>query len=353
MKKLINNICALLAVFMVTVIIMCSCSSDMEESTARDEAKHYISFTPMEIGTRSMTRGTQTTLSTLTSYGVSCSTYASDESYTSAESGSYFYNKEIDASTGETGYLWPGADRKVSFFAYAPYGNSALTISSANTIGRPTYTYTVPASISSQVDFITAEVLDHVGGLITDPVTLSFSHRCTDIKLSVYNRGEESITIHSISVYGVKYTGYYSTGWSLDDAVSTSSSHAFTLTPASGTVAAKATVDMTGTVNHIIMLPQTVAGGTDFIAVDATIGGERKTLGYTLPEDLTLEEGKSYTMTISFGPQYIDVDTSSDIEDWEVETKYLTVESVSTNGTLSQPGVNTGTVTGVDDWTEE
>lgn len=174
---------------------------------------------------------------------------------------------------------------------------------------------TVPADVKSQPDFITAEVLDMRGGKRTDPVTLTFSHRCADLRLSVYNRGDEEITIHSISIYGVKYSGKYQTEWTLDDKVSSSNFHAFTITPSTA-VAAKATVDMTGSDSHIIILPQTVAAGTEFLSVDATIEGVRKTLAYSLKNALSLVEGKSYTMTISVGAEYIEIDSETGIEDW-------------------------------------
>ena len=229
--------------------------------------------------------------------------------------GSYFYNREVDAKKGTTEYMWPGEDRSVSFFAYAPFNNANVSISGGDTAGGPVYSLTVPADVSSQPDFITAEVLDMRGGKRTDPVTLTFLHRCADVRLSVYNRGDDAITIHSISIYGVRYSGKYQNGWTLDDKVSSSADHAFTITP-SATVAAKETVDMTGSENHIIIIPQTVATGTEFISVDATIGGIRKTLAYSLKNALSLVEGKSYTMTISVGAEYIEIETGTGIEDW-------------------------------------
>ena len=333
----------------VLALSLASCSPDTGD-TAGKEA--YISFTPMEIKAKAVTRGSQATLSTLSSYGVSCSVYDYGGSYQTAALGSYFYNREVDAKKGTTEYMWPGEDRSVSFFAYAPFNNANVSVSGEGAAGRPVYSLTVPVDVSSQPDFITAEVLDMRGGKHTDPVTLTFSHRCADLRLSVYNRGDDEITVHSISVYGVKYSGKYQTGWSLDDKVSSSTSHAFTVTTSS-TVASKATVDMTGSDSHIIILPQTIAAGTEFLSVDATIASERKTLTYSLKNALSLEEGKSYMMTISLGVNYIDVDPSTGVEDWQVDTKYLSVGTVSASNTFTQPSVSGGTVTGVSDWEPE
>ena len=78
--------------------------------------------------------------------------------------GSYFYNREVDAKKGTTEYMWPGEDRSVSFFAYAPFDNANVSISGEDTAGRPVYSLTVPEDVKAQPDFITAEVLDMRGG---------------------------------------------------------------------------------------------------------------------------------------------------------------------------------------------
>lgn len=78
--------------------------------------------------------------------------------------GSYFYNREVDAKKGTTEYVWPGEDKSVAFFAYAPFNNANVAVSSQNGTGRPVYSLTVPSDVKAQPDFITAEVLDMRGG---------------------------------------------------------------------------------------------------------------------------------------------------------------------------------------------
>ena len=150
---------------LITVSVLASsltsCSPDTEDTAGR---KTYISFTPMEIKTKAVTRGSQATLSTLSSYGVSCSVYDYGSSYQTSSLGSYFYNREVDAKKGTTEYMWPGEDRSVSFFAYAPFDNANVSISGEDTAGRPVYSLTVPEDVKAQPDFITAEVLDMRGG---------------------------------------------------------------------------------------------------------------------------------------------------------------------------------------------
>ena len=336
------------------VATLSACSNYLDEDEKGEKTpKSFVSFTPMEIQTIGATRGAQTTTATITGYGVSSSIYSASNTYTSAGCGSYWFNEEIDAASGNSGYYWPGAEYRVSFFAYAPYGLSGLAPQSKNDIGKPVYQYTVPSAIANQADFITAEVLDHSGAGITDPVPLTFYHQCTDIRFNVYNQGSDAITVHSIAISGVKYSGTYTNGvWTLNPAVNSSSVNPFLLSLGT-VVAADATVDVTGTTNHFVMLPQTVTTGTAIFDVDATVGGERKHYYHTLTSNLELQKSKSYTFKLTLGEGALIVDTETDIQDWEVEVKYLTVGGVSTNNTWSQPGVNNEQDIGVEEWEEE
>lgn len=318
----------------VAVIALAACSAD-DADTAANSAEERITFKPVEIGTRSNTRATQATTATITSYSVSCSVYGSSESYTSATIGSYFYNLPV-GSTGETAYYWPGERYTVSFFAFYPSSNDNITISDAKTVGRPTYTYTVPEKISEQVDFMTAEVTDISGKPSSSDgkQELQFAHRCADIRLQVHMEGT-SVIVHSITLFGLKYSGTFSNDtWTLTGEANSLDEHRFKISDIDKAVPAGETVDMTGTDNHLIMLPQTLEKGTGFIHIDAAIAGYGKQYTYYLPSDFTLEMGKSYNMTINLTPDYITVDTSSDITDWEEEPVYI----------------NSGNVIGVADW---
>lgn len=332
------------------------CSQDEILSRSEDDTQQIV-FTPMEFGEAvAATRGTQISKSNITSYGVSASICPAGNSYTSVGCGSYWFNEEIDAGTGKSGYYWPGVEKDVSFFAYAPFGATGLSLGSRNDLGYPRYTYTVPSTITSQSDFITADVVSHSGAGITDPVPLTFSHRCADLRFNVYNQGTSSITVHSIGVYGVKYSGTYcestSPKWTLTASTNSTSSNPFLLSLGTA-VAAGATVDMTGTTNHFIMLPQTVASGTQIYDVDATVNGTRKHYYHSLPAAFEILAGKVYTVTLTLGESSMIVDTDTDIQDWAVEVKYLTVSGVSTNGTFTQPSVADADDNGIEDWTEE
>ena len=101
------------------------------------------------------------------------------------------------------------------------------------------------------------------------------------------------------------------------------------------------------------MLPQTVASGIQIFDVDATVSGTRKHYYHTLTSSLSLLAEKSYNFKLTLGEGLMIVDTETDISDWAVETKYLTVNSVGTNGTWSQPSVTDGQDVGIENWVEE
>lgn len=340
--------------FLVLTSILCGCSNDDSLQTMGEQP---IEFRPMVISPTvvgdetTKSRASQATKNDITSFGVSCAIYPSTATYTSAACGSFFFNEEVDASLGTCGYYWPGKEYNLSFYTYAPYGNDYITIASAKTdLGIPTYSYSVPSDLSKQADFMTCDVLDHIG-TSTTPIELTFSHRCADIRFSAYNQATDAITLNSISIYGVKYKGTFNNGaWTLESSVNSNSVNPFTLS-SSTSIPSETTIDATGTANHFIMLPQTVAKGTEFIVVKTTEEGEEKTYTYTLPNDLTLEMKKSYVFKLTLSYGLLVVDVNSDIKDWEGEMIYLDVDNSDTENfnpsTIDDDNVSND----INDWT--
>ena len=317
MKKLVNLLPVAFCSLMLSAFV--GCSEDADALISGDNrTSDRVSFWVEDMeDVQATTRGTQATLSALDAgFGVSCSVYPSSGTYTSYPCGSYFY--KLQAFPGvETDYYWPETDSKMAFYAYYPYDNSNFTVQSAATAnGAPTYAYTVPEAIASQVDVMTTRVVDRLASNHT-AVPLTFSHRCTDIRFTAYNQQSEALTVTSIAIYGVKYVGTYTSGtsWSLSGSVNSSSSHPFLLS-LSTAVASKATVDLTGTTNHFIMLPQTVANGTDFLVIKTQEDGEERTYTYTLDSSYELVMGKSVTFQLTLGNGTLTVSPVS-VVDWE------------------------------------
>ena len=166
---------------------------------------------------------------------------------------------------------------------------------------------------------MTTQVVDRLANNHT-AVPLTFSHRCTDIRFTAYNQQNDALTITSVSVYGVKYSGTWTSGtsWTLTGSANSSSSYPFTLAM-NANVTSEATVDLTGTANHFIMLPQTIAAGTDLFVITTIEDGDPRTYTYTLPSATTWEMGKSYTYAMTLGNGNLTV-SSVTVVDWQAVT---------------------------------
>lgn len=348
-----NNFYSLLLAGVITLggCMISSCTEDESNESTSNRIIFSIDDQGFSEG-KVHTRGAK--VNSISSFGVSASVYGAASSYTSAGCGSYFYNQEATVGV-PLAYLWPTSDYRISFFAYYPYGNSAFIIqSAANALGSPTYSYTVPSAIASHLDIMTTQRTNMACTPTT--VALSFAHRCADIRFNVYNRGSSSLTVHSIGVYGVKYSGTFNDDnnpkWTLNASVNSISSNPFLLT-AGTVVAGDETVDITGTTNHFIMLPQTVAAGTQMIDVDATVNGVRNHYYHTLESSFTILAGKIYNIRLEMGEETLIVDMTSDIQDWSEEIKNLSIESVGNGNTWTQPSITDGEDMGIENWEEE
>lgn len=330
--------------------LLISCSEDMEIGGGVSPSKEAFAFSINTDGAASndtdkgsATRGAQATSATLASgFGVSCSAYPSSGTYASFGHGNYFYNIQAKPDT-PTDYYWPEADFKVSFYAYYPHESSTFTVqSSAEAKGRPTYAYTVPSAIASQLDIMTSEKLD-VSCATPSKVGLTFYHRLADIRFSCENIGAESVTLKSVAINGLKYSGTLSgSNWTLTGSTNSSSVNPFVLS-VEQPIAAGATIDVTGTANHFIMLPQIVASGTQIFDVYATVADEAQHFYYTLPSALTLEAGKVYTFKLKLS-DLLEVDENTDIQDWTEETDRTGIPTYQNN-------INTSI--GIDGWESE
>ena len=261
--------------------------------TSKSGKKMYLICTeaPWPVEKPAVTRGAKVTTAGISNIGVSASVYVSSSSYTSAGCGSYFYKESVVSGT-PTRFYWPTSDYKISFFGYYPYNNAAFTVqSAASTTGAPTYAYTVPSTIASQQDIMTGQVVNQLGGSASS-VNMTLSHKCAAIRFNITNERSEAITLNSISIEGVKYSGTLNEdAWTLTSAVNSSSSNPFTLSYGSS-IAAGTTVDITGTTNIFLMLPQTLPATACLKMVVDNEEFETELSG-------TWVAGKEYTYSIS------------------------------------------------------
>lgn len=306
MKKTIVYLC----VFATMLATLASCGNDEFDAPSSSVAMSFKSE-DVEAATRAAF------VTSMSSFGLSCSKYSSSGSSSSAAFGNYFLNEKI-SNNSSTKYYWPGSDYKCSFYAYYPYGDPNIQLkSTTSSTGAPTYSLTVPTDISKQVDFCVAEVKD-VAGNYEKKVKLPFSHACSSLSIKVNNTASNGLTLKSVKFYGVKLSGTYSDGtWNTSGDASTASSNAMTVT-SNTTIWGGETFELTGSSNKIIVIPQTIAADTEILDVLLEYEGEDKHYSYKLSEALTMKKGTEYSFTFSFDPYnghpYVDLGLPSNLK---------------------------------------
>lgn len=312
-----------IVLFLLCLLASCTQDSFTVDPEGADDTSQRtdISFTQASNSYIDNTKAATATPTNIANYGVSCSWYPKDRTYTTAACGSYFFKVIIDAADGKSDYYWPGTDYRLSFFAYYPCDNANVTVvSTQEDLGMPQYRYVIPSDVSEQVDFLTCNVIDHIG-LSRTPVPLDFNHKCAEMRFAAYNKTTENITLKSISVVGMKYKGIlFNENWVLDDDINNESEHPFLFEPTIE-IAPDETKDITGIENHFIVLPQTITQGTTMIVVKTIEEGEEHIYSYNLPQDVTFSEGKSYKYKLGLGHGELVIDPVN-ITPWQSVTDF-------------------------------
>ena len=119
----------------------------------------------------------------INSFGVLAYRYASSASATTPN---FLYNSEFQKVGSKWSsvnkYYWPVNSDKLDFYAYAPYNNSAITLSAEDASGVPTMEFTVNPDASLQADLITAKALTQDLSAANTGVPLEFTHNLTTVK---------------------------------------------------------------------------------------------------------------------------------------------------------------------------
>ena len=127
--------------------------------------------------------------------------------FTGGSATSYMRTVRVKKSEAwSTGYLWPGAARRISFFAVAPYdspGLTRLTDGSGSTL--PYLSYAVPADVADQKDLLVAASTDRPGNT-NAAEALTMKHALTAVR---FVTGDDMLagTVSKITLKGVYSTG--------------------------------------------------------------------------------------------------------------------------------------------------
>lgn len=212
-------------------------------------------------------------------------------------------NQEMLQSSGWiTDKYWPGNQKKLTFFAYAPYSDNLSTYLTVNTMtGAPTLSYTVPDDVSKQKDLlVTKHSEEHptqdIEGNKNQVVNMAFYHALTAVQFKIGGK-MAPCTIKKITVEGVNSKGTYNfsdASWTGQSTTAT-----YTISPYISASDKKNTTFTTSENNMLMLLmPQTLPDGAKITITINDGGTSDRTL--TLPiYGQEWQAGHSVTYTLS------------------------------------------------------
>ena len=207
--------------------------------------------------------------------------------------------KMLKSSGWITDKYWPGDQKKLTFFGYAPHSTEYTSLSVSNTTGAPTLSYTVPTTVSDQKDLLVTKHTEErptkdILGDKNQVVNMAFYHALTAVQFKIGGT-MAPCTIKTITVEGVNSKGTYNFGtnaWTGQNTTAT-----YTISPNISASDKKNTTFTTSENNMLMLLmPQTLPDGAK---ITITINdGQERTL--TLPiNGQVWQAGHSVTYTLS------------------------------------------------------
>lgn len=218
-------------------------------------------------------------------------------------------NLNADVWSTRNVYYWPGADRTLRFFAWAPVDAAFTSVpeSPENTV----LGYKVPQDVSDQKDVVVAVTSDMPGNSNTE-VPLVFKHICSAIRFEFGSEMQPG-TIKSVALKNVKNAGSYdmaSNTWTLNDGVASFKQDlelATTGNEADGS-------NLTTPEGTFMMVPQTLPDGAEVevVFVDGVTGQEREPMTVSIAGS-RWPQGMTVTYKLSITPEY-DLEFTSEPE---------------------------------------
>ena len=149
-----------------------------------------------------LSRAADITTGNLTSIGVFA--YFTHGNFNEASLPNFMYNQLVEKKSGTWQYspvkYWPNNNSdKISFFAYAPYNASGVTLSTEDKAGRPALNYTVPSTEAEQTDLLAAVPVMNQN---TGPVNFNLNHTLT--KIAIYVKSNDNTPGKIITAFSIK-----------------------------------------------------------------------------------------------------------------------------------------------------
>ena len=210
-----------------------------------------------------------------------------------------FLNGDIKKGNNWTATeLWPdaGSYDHAQFYALTPY-NQVSDLKTQTDGSMPSFTYTVPKTISEQHDLLAAVQTVGANRVEGSAVDMKFYHLLTAVDV-VLGQMPDGVTVKSVSVSGVANKGIFSNSeWT-----PASSTGSFSTTGPAVDAANNQNVSLlSGKGTYLMMIPQTVPAGAK-LSVNVDVVEGSKTSNYTLSTSIAGDKwqiGHTYTYTIS------------------------------------------------------
>lgn len=305
MNRIVQYIIACLA------LVSTSCEKvihEQEENLLPPEGSGYIKFT-----TNVESRAPIITDMKGKSFGVIGFTYPEYQTWSSARilaTPNLCHNLQVncneDAVCSYTGSMFWDLVSHHTFFAYYPINMNGVEISGANQMDTPFVNYTLPLTADGTVnpdnlmDIMTASSIDQT--VRNGNVKLQFHHRlcCIDVVARNYNEDAQTISDLLVTINGIQYTNVKipmhkgDTKFSPDPSGTAPGSIKFAIL-SDGVSVTKNEVKSISSDKNIMLVPQ-----TESLSGMVTFKKNGESVTESFSSDFTFEEGKKYSIIISF-----------------------------------------------------
>lgn len=211
-----------------------------------------------------------------------------------------FLNDDIKKDNNWTATeLWPdaGSYDHTQFFALAPYDSQVTDLKTQTDGSMPSFTYTVPKTISEQHDLLAAVQTVGANRVEGSAVDMKFYHLLTAVDV-VLGQMPDGVTVRSVSISGVADKGTFANSeWTPASSTGTFSATGLSIVAADN----KNVSLLSGKGSYLMMIPQTVPDGAK-LSVNVDVAESNKTSNYTLSTSIAGDNwqmGHTYTYTIS------------------------------------------------------
>ena len=271
---------------LTTAAALTACSADeMDSSSVNPLNGDVISLTSRVAQTRAASELQTNALNTATKVGVFG--ISGTKAVTNGENNQYSVTEAGELKAVAKDMKWPSEEgAKVNIYAYAPY-QSSWTYNSANTFSVAADQSTGAGYLSSDLLYASTTNLDKT----KDAVVLAFSHKLARINVKLTKSEDCTFDVSKsvITLCGTKVAASLnpSTG-----ALGAASGDATDIK-----IGADVTITADGTTTYGIVVPQTLAAGSQFVKIEA----DGKVLSAKLASAVTLEAGKAYNFNAEIG----------------------------------------------------